>query len=127
MALDEGKMGKKDADRVEGQYTMRKVDDVALARRAAAVKRGYCGYGLFGDPGAPHLERACSAIGDIMADGKLGHDAYAVLLAAPQAKAAPLLELLDVIDLVGVTVASKVRVLRLAFLHERSGDSYIEH
>jgi len=36
MALDEGKMGKKDSARAEGQYKMKKTDDADLARPASA-------------------------------------------------------------------------------------------
>lgn len=109
MALDEGKMGKKDSDRAEGQYQMRRSGDAPGIDRG---RPGWCG-AIFGDGDRP--ERQCGAMGDIVTDGKLAHDAYAVMLAAPQAKAAPLVDLFEAIELIGVTVAGKVRVLRLDF------------
>jgi hypothetical protein len=123
MALEEGKMGKKEEPRIQGQYTMKKVEDPEVVR---ARKRGACGaIGWIDrdDQGANRPARMCDVDGSVVRDGDVAKvsrgDAYSILLAAPTAKAAPLVDVLDETELIGVAVGGKVRALRVVFPHHR--------
>jgi hypothetical protein len=126
MALEEGKMGKKDSVRVEGQYKMKRYED---PEEVAARKRGSCGAFaslVNDDPGATVPARQCAVAGEVITDGDVAGrnrsgDAYSILLAAPTAKAAPLIDVLEETELIGASVGDKIRALRVAFVHPRDG------
>ncbi|MBZ0234075.1 MAG: hypothetical protein K8M05_17225, partial [Deltaproteobacteria bacterium] len=48
MALEEGKMGKKDSDRAEGQYKLKKADGFGFGRSGHGPGGGGSGYGTLG-------------------------------------------------------------------------------
>jgi hypothetical protein len=124
MALDEGKMGKKDSDRAEGQYKMQRVDeDPQLARqqaieqaRAAGILGGVSpsfGIGMPNDDGTP--SRTAVTGGIVMKNGKLDR-LRAMILISPTAKAIKLIETVrDTNDAIAVSYNGKIRPLHLQF------------
>ena len=66
MALEEGKMGKKDSDRAEGQYKLKKADGFGFGRSGHGPGGGGSGYGTLGgakpsaapEPAAPPADDA---------------------------------------------------------------------
>lgn len=125
MALDEGKMGKKDSDRAEGQYKMRKTqDDPQLAAqiekekaRAAAMKAK----GLFRGTRVPSRTTTeptrLSTVSGFIDPGEELPLQSAAIVAHPRAKAAAVVALLagGVGDSILVAHGKDVRPLRLLF------------
>ncbi len=129
MALEEGKMGKKDSERAEGQYKMQKnQEDPQLARQQAIEQARNAGIlgnlksggGSFGfgmranEDGTP--SRVSQVQGLVIEDGTL--DPFrSLILIAPTAKAT---KLIDAIGITGGAIAvshnGKVRPLRLQFM-----------
>ena len=107
MALDEGKMGRKDATEEDKEVR----------------RRGYCQPGrgsLIAGGVVAEVEagaRACNEMADVLKDGVISVEPwdypYSVLVAAPTAKVAPLLPFSDFAGVIAVSVAGKVRLLRL--------------
>ncbi len=136
MALEEGKMGKKDSERAEGQYKMAKnQQDPQLARQQAIEqarnagipgKTGTSGGGNFGfgpgnDDGTP--SRLSQVDGVVAEDGKL-EPMRVLILIAPTAKATKLIETIrDTQGAIAVTHAGKLRPLRLSFMNRDSIDA----
>jgi hypothetical protein len=128
MALDEGKMGKKDSDRAEGQYKMQKVpEDPQLARQQAieaaraagilgggpSVDGGAVGHGIPNEDGTP--SRAADIAGMVMRDGKLDR-LRAMILVAPTVKAVTLIMAVQATDAaIAVSHDGKIRPLHLQF------------
>jgi len=122
MALDEGKMGKKDSDRAEGQYQMKRDDartNGVLGSEALHPGVGISSLGSLGpDPdGMP--SRVAEVEGAVEKDGKL-EPMRAMLVAAPTAKATALIDALrETGDGIAVSVNGKIRPLNLEFaLHD---------
>ena len=129
LALDEGKMGKKDSDRAEGQYTMKKNDDdPQLARRqaieqarAAGILGPRSGGGAFASltDGTPNEDGTPSRVsqieGLVVPDGKLPR-LRAMVVIAPTAKATKLIEVVRETDAaIAVSHDGKIRPLHLQF------------
>jgi len=127
MALEEGKMGKKDSDRAEGQYKMRKDtvpqqrDEAALARRKIMGTRGPTSFTMFANKpdelGNP--SRLAEILGEVMTDNKLQR-LPAVILASPRVKASKLIQAVSYVQApIAVSHAGTVRLLRLDFTRDR--------
>ncbi len=130
MALEEGKMGKKDSDRAAGQYRMRKAqDDPQLARQQAIEQARAAGIlgGLRGDrrgfgPGDPvglnedgTPSRVAEVAGVVMPDGKLDRLRLMIVI-SPTAKATRLIHVIrETSGAIAVNHAGKVRPLHLQF------------
>jgi hypothetical protein len=131
MALEEGKMGKKDSDRAEGQYKMQKNhEDPQLARQQAIEQARAAGIlggtGTMGDgfgfsDSAPRLNedgtpaRVAQVTGGVMPDGRLDR-LRAMVVASPALKATKLIEIVrDTQSAIAVVHAGKVRPLRIDF------------
>jgi hypothetical protein len=132
MALDEGKMGKKDSDRAEGQYKMKKdQDDPQLARqqaidaaRAAGILGSSALTGVAGLPGGlssdhPNEDgtpsRVAQVEGVVMKDGKLQR-LRAMVFMPPTAKATALIDAMSVTDdAIAVSYNGKIRPLNVQF------------
>jgi hypothetical protein len=128
MALDEGKMGKKDSDRAEGQYKMQRVpEDPQLARQQAIdaartagilggssnIPGGTVGRGIPNEDGTP--SRAADIAGMVVKDGKLDK-LRAMILVAPTAKAITLIKAVQTSDAaIAVSHDGKIRPLHLQF------------
>jgi len=118
MALEEGKMGKKDATRPP--------DDPALVKRREAMpvtgRRGPLGiWGSLTDDDAK-TSRAARIAGEVAADGKLGEQRSAIL-ASPRTKATKLIEVLELLEAaIVVGHDSTIRPLRVNFRGDRSSD-----
>jgi len=125
MALEEGKMGKKDSDRAEGQYKMQKnQEDPQLARqqaieqaRAAGILGSKGGGSYLGsgpnEDGTP--SRLAQIEGTVAEDGKLQR-LRSMIFMAPTAKATKLIELVAQTDAaIAVSHEGKIRPLRLQF------------
>jgi len=133
MALEEGKMGRKDSDRAEGQYKMKHNDADAQLARAQAIEQarsaGILGstalvdgraesYGFgagrkmpLDDPRLP--QRQSDIVTQVRDDGPLPR-AEALLLPAAHARATALIALLgQVPGLIAVSYQGSVRGLRL--------------
>ncbi len=125
MVLEEGKMGKKDSDRAEGQYKMEKNrEDPQLARqqaleqaRAAGILRGGPRSGEVlarsREDGQP--SRQALVAGTVMEDGKLD-ELRTLLLIAPTAKASRVIEVVRATQgAIAVSHGGKIRPLRVHF------------
>jgi len=121
MALEEGKMGKKDSDRAEGQYKMRRNDDDPQLARQQAIEQartaGILGAGLSkslpNEDGTP--TRVAEVVGAVVPDGKL-EKLRAMIVIAPTAKATKLIELVARTDAaIAVSHGGKIRPLNLQF------------
>ena len=134
MALEEGKMGKKDSDRAEGQYKMQKnQEDPQLARqqaieqaRNAGILSRVDGTGRDSDKGVgfgPGRQdgmpsRLSQVEGAVLEDGRLDV-LRALILIAPTAKATKLIETVrDTQGSIAVMHGGKVRPLRLSFMYQ---------
>ncbi len=146
MALDEGKMGKKDSDRAEGMYTMKRSGgDLArqqaidAARTAGIIgsldqgqARGGFGFGAVEpDPELP--SRAAHVVGRAGSPGDPRADA--LIVAAPTAKATALVDVLANLRGTFIAVAHQgtLRALRIGFGLDRpdfgttmTGESWLE-
>ncbi len=139
MALDEGKMGKKDSDRAEGQYKMQKnQDDPQLARQQAIEQARAAG--ILGSPtGSPGGAFASLTRGVPNEDGMPSRNAdiggavrpdgtfdrlRAMIVIAPTAKASTLIEIVRVTEgAIAVVHDGKVRPFNLDFgLRDRAVD-----
>ena len=126
MALEEGKMGKKDADRAEGQYQMKKnTDDPQLAREQAIEQARVGGIGHLGTGGAfaslsessndGSPSRVAHVTGAVAEDGKLQR-LRAMVVVPPALKATKLIEIVRETEAaIAVSHAGKLRPLRLDF------------
>ncbi|MBA3502594.1 MAG: AgmX/PglI C-terminal domain-containing protein [Myxococcota bacterium] len=139
MALEEGKMGKKDSDRAEGQYKMKKNDEDPMLARQQAIEQarnaGVLGNGadtgiLVG--GADTMSDGFSSSGPprLNDDGTPARGAHvtgavtearlermrAMVLVSPALKATKLIEIVrDTRAAIAVLHAGKIRPLRLDF------------
>jgi hypothetical protein len=123
MALEEGKMGKKDSDRAEGQYRMKKHSDSPQElARAPRGERGSLMFASLGDSkpnedGTPR--RLAQVAGEVMPDGKVD-PMRAAILAPPAMKAAKLVELVARFEAaIAVAHEGVVRPLRIQFMRSR--------
>jgi hypothetical protein len=131
MALEEGKMGKQDSDRAEGQYRMQKnQEDPQLARqqaieqaRSAGILGGGGGGSMasgfgFAPPGLNEdgtPARVAHVTGGVAVDGKLER-LRAMVLVPPTLKATKLIEIVrDTQAAIAVSHAGKIRPLRIDF------------
>jgi hypothetical protein len=133
MALEEGKMGKKDSDRAEGQYKMQKnQEDPQLARQQAieqaraagilgstALKQGGGGVGLGLGDGRPNEDgtpsRVAKVEGEIAETGMFDR-LRAMIFIAPTEKATKLIDLVhETGGAIAVSYNGKIRPLRLQF------------
>jgi hypothetical protein len=128
IALEEGKMGKKDSDRAEGQYKMQKnqVDPqlarqlaIEQARAAGILGGGNGGGGQLGEPYRPSADgspvRVAQVAGAVAEDGKLSRPRLMVLV-PPAMKATKLVEIVSRTGAaIAVTHGNKLRPLRLDF------------
>lgn len=135
MALEEGKMGKKDSDRAEGSYKMKRVDEDPQLARKQAIERArisgvLAGTGAFSkisrrgeikkgtldasfDDGRP--SRYADAGGVVVEDGVL-EPLSTMIMIAPTAKATMLIDALVVNPgAIAVSYNGKVRPLRIQF------------
>lgn len=120
MALDEGKMGKKDSDRAEGQYKMRKNPEAQAEYEKARAQQK-----ITGAPGprairkvsAQHVARVSSVVGEIPKDGKLKREQYALVVPASRARASVVVDVITEVE-GGLAVIhdGKVRPLRVQFV-----------
>lgn len=122
VALEEGKMGKKDSDRAEGQYKMKPSSDDPQLVRAIDAARDAGAFGIsysFGDGVGPANsdlpDRAAVVFG--AAPDSRSRPARALVIAAPTAKAAPVVYLLADIGgaRLGVAHQGRLRALRIGF------------
>src|SRR5262249_44443106 len=138
MALEEGRMGKADSDRAEGQYKMRKEQvDPQLAAQLAkerARTEALRAKGLFRGSRVPSRSRTqptrVSTAAGFSDPGEELPFQTAALVAHPAAKAAAVVALLGqgVIDSILVAHGKDVRPLRLSFSRdgvEPSRESWI--
>ena len=118
MALDEGKMGKRDSDRAEGQYKMQKTgEDPQLARQQAIDAARSAGI-LTTSSDEP--VRLASVQGVVTSD-KLEH-VPAVVIAHPSTKAAVVVKAVSELQaMIGVKTGGTIRPLRILFHH---GDAW---
>jgi hypothetical protein len=132
MALEEGKMGKKDADRAEGQYKMQKnQEDPQLARQQAIEQARAAGilgqasesvYGEYRASGGEYRAsedgtpvRVARVAGAIAPDSKLSRPRV-MLLVPPTMKATKVAELLyETGGALAVQYMNKIRPLRIDF------------
>jgi hypothetical protein len=136
---DEGKLGRKDSARAEGQYKMAKTtDDPALARQQAieqARAAGILGGPIHGPKGAastlfppePNPDgtpaRMATVTGTVVEDGHLER-LRAMVLVPPTMKAHKLIELVtETGAAIAVSYAGKLRPLRLDFEPRFNGQS----
>ncbi|MBK7074127.1 MAG: AgmX/PglI C-terminal domain-containing protein [Myxococcales bacterium] len=133
MALDEGKMGKKDSDRTPGTYVMKRADPETLARdealaaaRSAGIVADLSGArgggaepGPDRDPAMP--TRASQIVGRAVA--RRDRDPRALIVAAPTAKATALVDVIAAVgpSLVAVSHQRTLRALRVGFELDRVG------
>lgn len=128
VALEEGKMGKKDSDRAEGQYRMKKnQEDPQLARQQAIEQARAAG--ILGSPsatgfaplgGRPNEDgtpsRVAQVQGTVMADGKLD-ELRSMIVIAPAAPATKLIDAVKETDAaIAVSHGGKIRPLRVSFM-----------
>ena len=129
MALDEGKMGKKDSDRAEGQYRMKKEQDDPQLARQQAIEQARAA-GILGSPGGSGLpaafgmdqpnedgtpSRVARVEGAIMRDGKLD-PLRAMISIPPTAKATALIDAVNETgDAIAVSFNGKIRPLHVQF------------
>lgn len=124
--LEEGKMGRKHPDRAEGQDALDRSADPERSRAIRAARQaGVLGAPRRSDEQAPTADgvdanpdlprRAAVVVGATYATGD--RPARALLIAAPTAKAAPVVDLLVAIDGAALGVASqgRLRALRVGF------------
>ena len=121
MALDEGKMGKKDSDRAEGQYKMKNENvDPQLARQQAIEQARKAGFfrplGTDHHPNADGTpSRGADISGVVVKDGKL-EKVRAMVVIAPTAKASKLIAAIrETNGAIAVSYNGKVRPLHLQF------------
>ena len=140
MALDEGKMGKKDSDRAAGSYTLKRADDEQLARdqaiaaaRSAGIianlDQGRARGGFGGAVTAPDPEmptRALQIVGRAVSERD--RDPRALIVAAPKAKATVLVDVIAAIgpSFIAVSHQSTLRALRVGFELDRVGFDSME-
>jgi len=122
MALEEGKMGKKDSDRAEGQYRMKRPSDApALPKASPRAERGPL---LRMPPAKPEWDdgnpaRLADVAGEVKPDGKLDPQHLAIL-ATPRTNAQRLaLAIAASAGAVVVAHAGTVRPLHIDFTHHR--------
>jgi hypothetical protein len=118
MALDEGKMGKKDSDRAEGQYKMKRTVDEPMPPHPAPIgERGPLRPSPPSSDGNP--TRLADVAGQVMLDGKLGPQHLAIL-ATPRTNAQRLaLVLGETGGALVVSAGGAVRPLRIDFTRIR--------
>ena len=125
IALDEGKMGKKDSDRAEGQYKMQKTQGPQLARQQAieaAKAAGILGRtrGWGGVQG--EAVRQASVQGVVTSE-KMDH-VPAVVIANPATKATVLVKAVSEMEaMIGVKSGAELRPLRIQFHRKGGGTS----
>jgi hypothetical protein len=129
MALDEGRMGKKDSDRAEGQYRMQKNQDDPQLVRQQAIEKARMATMLAPPDGAfasltnqPNEDgvptRLVGVQGAVMEDGKLD-PLRTMILIAPTAKATQLIKTIGLTDgAIAVSHGGKIRPLRLQFMRK---------
>lgn len=113
MALEEGKMGRKDSDRAEGQYKMKRTGEPNVPRKERPKSSGGAFEGLTGTGDREALSRLSKAEGYVMDDLE---PMRTLILIAPTAKATRLIEVVSQTEgAIAVAHNGKVRALRLQF------------
>ena len=140
MALDEGKMGKKDSDRAEGQYKMKAAEDPQLARQQAIEQARAAGIlgttalvegpGLLGSFSSDHPNedgtpsRVAQVEGAVVKDGKLER-LRAMIFMPPTAKATALIDAVRTTgDSIAVSLDGKIRPLSVDFAMRDSASTH---
>ena len=115
MALEEGKMGKKDSDRSAGAYQMKKVEDdpMLMGYRGPAISLQPQKPDPLGDP-----TRLVRTAAEVMTDGKLP-DQIVVIVASPRAKAQKVIDAMTELEAsLAVAHGGTVRPLRLNLMRD---------
>ena len=128
MVIEEGKMGKRDSDRAEGQYKMQKNQEDPQLARQQALERARREM----SPGTPDLfvsppredgtpSRVAKVAGGIWPDSSI-EGLQMMVLASPQLKATKLIDaIVQTQAAIAVSHAGKIRPLRLNFQMTHSG------